>query len=192
MISTTFAALVLSAAMANEAAVAPTWETSYARASESAIAQRKPLAVFIGHGEAGYSRVIGGGMPTETERLLASNYVALYVNTDTTDGKALAGAFGVSEGLVISCRGCQVQALKFGGAVPAVELAGYLTKYSAADVSVTTTERAGTAVVAAPAAVMSGCASGRCGVVSGYTTGYTPAYYPAASNCPNGRCPTAR
>ena len=189
MVTSTLAALVLSAAMANEAVVTPTWETSYARASETAIAQRKPLAVFIGRGEAGYSRVVGGAMPTEADRLLASNYVALYVNTDTADGKALAGAFGVSEGLVISCRGCQVQALKYGGAVPAMELAGYLTKYGAAGVAVTTTERAGTAVVAAPAAVVGGCANGRCGVV---TSGYTPGYYPAASGCANGRCPTAR
>jgi hypothetical protein len=182
MITSTFAAVVLCAALANEAAVTPTWETSYARASETAIAQRKPLAVFIGRGEAGYSRVVGGGMPTEAGRLLASNYVALYVNTDTAAGKALAGSFGVSEGLVISCRGCQVQALKFGGAVPAMELSGYLTKYAAADVAVTTTERAGTAVVAAAAPVVSGCASGNCGT-------FAPAYA-GGSSCPNGNCPT--
>lgn len=194
MVTTTFAAVVLSAALANEAAVAPSWETSYARASETAIAQRKPLAVFIGRGEAGYSRVVGGDMPTAAGRMLASSYVALYVNTDTADGKTLATAFGVSEGLVISCRGCQVQALKFGGPVPAVELAGYLTKYASADVAVTTTERAGTAVVAAPvSAPVYGCANGRCGVMTtGYTTGYTPGYFPAASSCPNGRCPTPR
>ncbi len=204
MFSTTFAAVVLSAALANEAPSAPAWETNYARASETAIAQRKPLAVFIGRGEAGYSRVVGGDMPTETGRLLAANYVALYVNTDSTEGKRLATAFGVDEGLVISSRCGQKQALKFGGAVPAVELAGYLTKYSTADVAVATTERAGTAVVAAAPvmmsgqygspAVMSGCANGRCGSVvpAGY---YTPSYYPSPSfggGCANGRCPTAR
>lgn len=184
--TTTFAAVVLSAALANEAAVAPTWETSYARASQTAIAQRKPLAVFIGRGDNGYARVVGGNMPTEAGRLLANSYVALYVNTDTADGRALATSFGVDEGLVISCRGCQVQALKFGGVVPAESLSGYLTKYSAANATVTTTERAGTAAVA-PATWTSGCANGRCGVVA-------PAsyYVPAASSCPNGRCPNVR
>jgi hypothetical protein len=215
MVTTTFAAVVLSAALANEAAVvAPAWETSYARAADTAIAQRKPLAVFIGRGEAGYAKVVGGDMPTEAGRLLAANYVALYVNTDTAEGQRLATAFGVTEGLVISCRGCQVQALKYGGAVPAVELAGYLTKYAAADVAVATTERAGTVAVAAAApvvvggcpngqcgvaapVVVGGCANGRCGTVApaGYYAPAAPVYYGGfggVSSCPNGRCPNVR
>jgi len=189
MFSTTFAAVVLSAALA-EAPSVPAWESSYARASETAVAQRKPLAVFIGHGEGGYNRLVGGNMPTEAGRLLAANYVALYVNTDTADGKRLATAFGVEEGLVISSRCGNLQALKHGGAVPATDLAGYLTRYASADVAVTTTQRAGTAVVAAPV-MMGGCANGRCGTVvpAGY---YTPAYTGGFSSCPNGRCPTAR
>ena len=208
MFSTTFAAVVLSAALANEAPSAPAWESNYARASTTAVAQRKPLAVFIGRGEAGYSRVVGGDMPTETGRLLAANYVALYVNTDSAEGKRLATAFGVDEGLVISSRCGQKQALKYGGAVPAVELTSYLTKYSTADVAVATTERAGTAVVAAAPVMVGGCANGQCGtpvMVSGCANGrcgtvapagyYTPSYYPSPSfggGCANGRCPTAR
>lgn len=184
MVPTTFAAVVLSAALANEAAVTPTWETSYARATETALAQRKPLAVFIGRGEAGYAKVVGGNMPTEAGRQLASNYVAVYLNTDTADGKRLSTAFGVSEGLVLSCRGCQVMALKYGGEVPAVELAGYLTKYAAPAVAVTATEHAGTAAAPAATTVVGGCANGRCGVV-------TPAAYTGGSSCPNGNCPTA-
>lgn len=196
MVSTTFAAVVLSAALANEAAIAPTWVDSYARATEAAVAQQKPLAVFIGRGAAGYTKVVGGDMPTEVNRLLAANYVTMYVNTDTAEGKTLASAFGVTEGLVISSRGARVQALKYGGPVPAVALAGYLTKYSAADLTVTTTEQAGTAAVvaAAPACpngqcgtvVVGGCPNGQCGLTA-------PVYYPAGfSTCPNGRCPNAR
>lgn len=184
MLSTTFAAVVLSAALA-EAPSVPAWESNYARASETAVAQRKPLAVFIGRGEGGYSRLVGGNMPTEAGRLLSANYVALYVNTDTAEGKRLATAFGVDEGLVISSRCGNLQALKHGGAVQGVELAGYLTKYSAADVAVTTTERAGTA---APV-VVSGCANGRCGVVTG---GYYAPVYRGTSTCPNGQCPNVR
>ncbi|QDU23226.1 hypothetical protein [Urbifossiella limnaea] len=189
MLTTTFAAVLVSAALA-EAPSAPAWETNYARASETAVAQRKPLAVFIGHGESGYNRVVGGNMPTEAGRLLSTSYVALYVNADTAEGKRLATAFGVEEGLVISSRCGNLQALKYGGAVPALDLASYLTKYSAADVAVTTTERAGTAVVAAPV-VTSSCANGRCGTVvtGGY---YTPAYTGGVSSCPNGRCPNVR
>ena len=194
MTSSSLAALVLGAALGKtETTVAPAWETSYARAAEAAVAQRKPLAVFLGRGEAGYTKVVGGDMPSEAGKVLAANYVALYVNTETAEGQRLAGAFGVNEGLVISCRGCQVQALRHGGPVPAVDLAAYLTRYSADNVSVTTTERAGTAaVVAAPA--VAGCANGRCGTVvqGGYYAPAAPVYYGGFSNCPNGRCPNAR
>jgi uncharacterized low-complexity protein len=211
MVTTTFAAVVLSAALANTEATAPAWETSYARAAESAVAQRKPLAVFIGRGEAGYTRLVGGDMPTEAGRVLASNYVALYVNTETTEGQRLATAFGVNEGLVISSRCGRLQALKYGGPVPAVELAGYLTKYGAENVSVTTTETGGTAVAAAAPVVVGGCPNGRCGTVApvsvvggcpngrcgavapaGYYTPAAPVYYGGFSSCPNGRCPNAR
>ena len=208
MFSTTFAAVVLSAALA-EAPSVPAWESNYARASETAVAQRKQLAVFIGRGEGGYSRLVGGNMPTEAGRMLASNYVALYVNTDTTEGKRLATAFGINEGLVISCRGCQVQALKHGGPVAAVDLAGYLTRYSDENVSVTTTQTGGTAVPAAAPVVVGGCANGQCGTApvvvggcangrcgtvapAGYYAPTAPVYYGGFSSCPNGRCPNAR
>jgi hypothetical protein len=210
MVTTTFAAVVLSAALANsEAAVAPAWETSYARAADSAVAQRKPLAVFIGRGESGYTKLVGGDMPSETGRLLASNYVALYVNTETAEGQRLATAFGVTEGLVISSRCGRLQALKHGGPVPAVDLTGYLTRYSAADVAVTTTQTGGTAVPAAAPVVVGGCANGQCGTApvvvggcangrcgtvapAGYYAPTAPVYYGGFSSCPNGRCPNAR
>lgn len=171
MISTTFAAVALSAALTAGAAT-PTWQSDYAKALQTASAEQKPIAVFIGKGETGYTKVAGGQIPTDAGQLLAQNYVCVYVNTDTAAGKALAGKFDISKGLIISGKGGDVQALRYAGTVTPIELTGFLTKYSSAK-AVTTTENAGT--TDAPV-VAGGCANGQCGssAVSG--------------GCANGQC----
>ena len=173
MISTTFAAVALSAALST-GAVAPTFQTDYAKALQTASAEQKPLAVFIGKGETGYTKVAGGEIPTEAGQLLAKNYVCVYVNTDTDAGKSLAGKFDISKGLVISGKGGDVQALRYAGTVTPLELTGYLSKYSGAK-TVATTE---TAASGAPAATITGgCANGQCGTAT------------ISSGCANGQCP---
>jgi len=173
--TTTFAAAALSAVLSTAAIATPTWQSDYTTALAAASAQQKPVAVFIGRGEAGYATVVGGGaIPADAGQMLAKNFVCVYVDTDTAAGKSLAGQFDVTKGVVISCKGGNVQALRYTGTVAPAALTGYLTKYGEAQ-AVATTEKAGEFVVA-PAT-------------------YAPAsqnFYPGFSTCPNGRCPNAR
>ncbi|MDB5310429.1 MAG: hypothetical protein JWO38_4631 [Gemmataceae bacterium] len=203
MITTTFAAGVLSAVLSAGAVATPTWQTDYSAAMATAADQKKPLAVFIARGESGYTKLVGGGeIPAEAGQVLAKNYVCVYVDTDTAAGKSLAGQFDLSKGLVISNCGGNVQALRHTGAVAPVELTSYVVRYSDPARPVVTTEKVGVVVstgVVPAGAVFGGCPNGRCGAVSTYPSApvYAPAYsaypaYPAFSSCPNGRCPNAR
>jgi hypothetical protein len=200
---TTFAAVVLSSVLTVGEVATPNWQTDYSRAMTSAAAQGKPLAVFIGRGEAGYSQVVGGEIPVDAGQMLANNFVSVYVDTDTAAGKDLAGQFGLSNGLVISCKAGNVQALRHTGTVAPQALSGYLTKYSEPARVVTTTERVGEVAAVVPAttvvpagAVFGGCANGRCGAVTpAFAPSYAPApaFYPSfGGGCASGRCPTVR
>jgi hypothetical protein len=180
MITTTFAAVALSAVLGTGAISQPAWQTDYSKAIAAAAAEHKPVAVFIGHGEAGYKQLVGGEIPKEAGQLLAKSFVCMYVNTDTAAGKNLASRFDMTQGVVISCKGGSVQALRYGGKVAPASLTSYLTKYSDAK-TVTTTETAGQAAV--PATIYGGCPNGRCP-----NAAYTPIY----SSCPNGNCPFVR
>ena len=173
----TFATLALLASGATET---PSFQTDYTKALQTAAAQQKPVAVFIGKGAVGYAKLVGGSIPVDANQLLAKNYVCVYVNTDTESGKALAGQFDISKGLVISGKGGDVQALRYSGAVTPLELTGYLSKYRGTS-AVTTTETA-SETVAAPAAApaTSSCANGQCGSAA-FSSGIT-------SSCANGNC----
>lgn len=196
MITTTFATVALSAVLSTAAIETPNWQSDYSKALTAAATQQKPVAVFIGSGEGGFAKVTGGQLPADAGQVLAKSYVCVYVDTDTTAGKTLAGQFELTNGLVISSKGGNVQALRHTGTVAPADLTGYLTKYSEVK-SVATTEQGG---VVPAGVVVGGCANGRCptsytypaGAV--YQGGYAPAYgtFPAYSTCPNGRCPNAR
>jgi len=165
MITTTFAAVALSAVLSTGAIAVPTWQPNYSKAIAAAAAEQKPLAVFIGKGETGYAKLVGGEFPTDAGQLLAKSYVCVYVDTDTAAGKSLAGQFDISKGLIISCKGGDVQALRYTGEVSPSSLTKYLTKYSEAK-TVATTETAAEASAATtviPASFSTGgCASGNC------------------------------
>ena len=89
--------------------------------------QHKPLAVFIGRGQAGYTRLVtDGGLGADTAKLLKQGYVSLYLDVDTAAGKQVAESFRMTEGVVISDRTGGVQALRHEGTVSQVALTGYL------------------------------------------------------------------
>jgi hypothetical protein len=170
----TFATLAL---LASGATTTPSWKTDYTQALQIATTEQKPVVVFIGKGETGYAKLVGGSIPSDAGQLLAQNYVCVYVNTDTAAGQKLAGQFEINKGLIISGKGGSVQALRYTGAVSPLELTGYLSKYKAAS-AVATTETAGE-VVAAPVATGSSCANGNCGgSVSSFPS----------SGCASGNC----
>jgi hypothetical protein len=142
MVSTSFTAAAL-VALSVGSVPSVNWQADYATAMSAAVAQQKPMAVFIGQGDAGYAKLVAGGqIPASVGQVLSSQYVTVYVNTDTAAGKALAGQFEMSSGVVISTRGGDKQALRLTGTLNGTDLSGVLTTLG----STTTT------VVSAPAA----------------------------------------
>jgi hypothetical protein len=197
MVSTSFTAaafVVLSAG----SIPAPNWQKDYATAMTAAVAQQKPMAVFIGQGEDGFKKVAGGQLPAEAGQVLSSQYVSLYVNTDTAAGKALAGEFEMSAGLVISTRGGAKQALRLPGTVNGTDLTGVLTTLGS-----TTTVTTGTVVPAsytvpsAPLATYGAPVSYSSPAMTYpamnyapqmYAPAYAPRTYSFGGGCANGRC----
>jgi hypothetical protein len=146
LMTPTLAALVGALAMAFPA---PAWQPDYPTAYAQSSTAHKPLAVFIGHGSGGAGSVVTKGLTAEENKALADKFVALYVDADSAEGKKLATAFQITDGLVISDATGGLQALKHGGAISQTELDGYLVKYAEPARQVTTTDVGGTAKPAA-------------------------------------------
>jgi len=170
MLSTSLAALVMSGVVATVPTGSPAWHTDYAAALARAAESNKPIAVFIAHGGTGYARVVAeGNLPADDARQLGQSYVCLYVDTATEKGKKLAGAFEMNEGLVISDRTGEKQALRHEGKVSREELHKYLTRYADPNRAVVTTETPAAFVAAAPAVI-----------TTPQPAPVIPAFYPAA------------
>ena len=193
MVSTSFTAAALLALSAGSVP-SVNWQADYATAMSAAVAQQKPMAVFIGQGDAGYAKLVSGGqIPASVGQVLSNQYVTVYVNTDTAAGKALAGQFEMSAGLVISTRGGDKQALRLNGTLTGADLTGVLTTLGSTTTTVVSTPAVTGTVLpvsytapattyAAPAVnyapvqtyapqmyaprmiISGGCANGRCGV----------------------------
>lgn len=148
MLSTSLAAVVLSGvATVASATGQPSWQTDYPTALVRAAESNKPIAVFIAHGGAGYTRVVAeGGLTPDDVRQLKQNYICLYVDTDTRQGTKLSEAFAMSEGLIISDRTGEKQAFRHDGKVPQAELGKYLTRYADPTRVITTTDTPAAAV----------------------------------------------
>lgn len=122
---------------------APSWHTNYGLARKLGREEGKPLAVFIGSGKAGWHQLSQEGkLGKDTERILAENYVCVYVNRDRSEGRRLAEVFGVAEGpgLVISDFSGSLQAFRHEGDLPGDDLADYLERYADPDRVVRVTE----------------------------------------------------
>jgi hypothetical protein len=178
--------LVLSATVGFLAAApVPQFAPSYSQALAQSHREHKPVAIFLGTGANGLSKLVAdGGLTGTTGSQLKSDFVCLYVDTTSAAGQKLAGDFGMTEGLVISDRDGAKQALRHAGTVTPATLATYATAYAGTAVAQATTIDPVTVaapVLAAPA--------------------YTPApsYYsapqyafPMRGGCASGRCPNAR
>jgi hypothetical protein len=119
----------------------PAWLTDYGTARAHVTAVGKPMAVFVGSGQDGWSKVVrDGSLSPAARKLLTEKYVCLYVNTETTSGRNLAGAFQVaSRGLVISDRAGTAQAYSLSGDLTGTELVQTLEKYSDREIRSTET-----------------------------------------------------
>jgi hypothetical protein len=118
----------------------PAWLDDYASARQRVTAVGKPMAVFVANGQEGWGKVVRDGDLSPTARkLLTEKFVCLYVNTDTTAGRTLAGAFQVAKGLVISDRAGTSQAYSLSGDLSGTELVQTLERYADRDVRWTET-----------------------------------------------------
>jgi hypothetical protein len=121
----------------------PKWQTDYYAARERVTEGGKPLAVFIGSGKAGWHNVCQDGkLSEEVSKILASDYVCLYVDVDKPAGRRLAAAFDIAaaEGLVISDQSGRLQAFRHDGNLADEELHRHLRHYADPDHVVVTTE----------------------------------------------------
>ena len=140
MITTTLAVLALAGGLGSETLPSiPSWDTDYARAMTRASGERKPLAVFIGHGADNCRKMLADGkIQSDAAKLLGSSYVCVYLDTDTSAGKDLAGRFELQEGLIISSPGGSHQAYRHTGTVSGADLTQKLTQYASAGQPTTT------------------------------------------------------
>lgn len=126
-----------------EMTVSPSWQTDYTLARELGINDKKPLAVVVGSGKEGWDKLVrNGSLGQEQNKILAANYVCVYLDTTTNDGKRVAGFFNLQNGpgLVISDHSGKVMAFHHSGNLPAPDLTKYLSRYADPERVVRTTE----------------------------------------------------
>lgn len=191
MITTILAAIALNGSMAPAAKPEFQAQTDYGQALKQAADQKKPMVVLIGKGDAFAKAMTDAGLSAEAKKLLTEKYVCVSVNVETEAGKALAGQFQLTDGLVISSAGGTHQALRQAGAVSAADLAKHTVAYANTTGTPATTVTAGAPVTTStsfysPATsspvLTGGCANGSCGTV--YTL---PS---SVGGCSGGNCPT--
>jgi len=180
MFLTSLTAMAVAGTLSANIAGQPDWAESYGKALSKSGAQQQPVAVFIAPG--GLAKLTDGSdLGAETLKVLKSSYVSVQVDTTTEEGKKLAAAFGVSEGVILSDRTGQTVALKHEGKVKPTELNGYLTKFADQKVNMTTEIHVAGAPVAAP--------SYQPYQVQPQFYPYSGGgYCPTCSSCANGRC----
>jgi hypothetical protein len=152
------------------------WSLDYTAAGKQAAQEKKPLAVFLAPGQGSY-QAIGrdGGLGSEAEELLARQYVCVHIDTATSQGKALAQAFDVPEGLgiVISDRTGEKQTFRHEGDLARADLVRYLTRYGDPNyVFVETESNPGRAHGGAVAYCGGGCGAVSCGTCGGGCGGH--------------------
>ena len=119
------------------------WLDDYSAASQKGRFLRRPLAVFIGSGEAGWGKVRQeASSESEASEILASHYVCVYLDTTKDEGRQLATAFDIHNGagLVLSDASGKLQAFHHDGELGSTELPKYLRRYASPDRVALTTE----------------------------------------------------
>jgi hypothetical protein len=115
-----------------EGTKAPSWSQDYTSARKQAIAEKKPLAVFLAPGKGAWDKIGRDGVSADANSVLGSQYVCVHVDTSTSPGKVLAEAFEIPSGLgiVISDRTGDIQAFRHEGDLANQDLVRYLERYS--------------------------------------------------------------
>ena len=107
-----------------------TFELNYRHARTVAASAQKPLAVFVGNGANGWSKLVRNNeFEFDSLKLMSERYVLVYADLDTEAGRKLASALELgSQGLVISDRTGEVQVFHHDGDLAAADLTRHLTR----------------------------------------------------------------
>ena len=175
MFSTSFVAAIVTGLAASASVVgSPTLQADYRTALTESAKLHKPIAVFVGRGTDGYSKIVtNGGIGADATKVLNQSFVCVYLDTATESGKTLATAFNLTEGLVISDKTGGVQNLRHEGTVAQSDLKAYLVKYADGTPAAQTETRS----TVAPATS---------------SIPYRTYGIGGTSSCPNGNCPLRR
>jgi hypothetical protein len=121
----------------------PEWHNDYWSAMKTGERQQKPLAVFIGKGDAGFRNLTGEGPFSDgVRKILAERYICVYLNLDNARCRELAREFEINRGngLVISDRTGRIQAYHHDGVLGQEELSRKLEHFSNPQLVVQQTE----------------------------------------------------
>ena len=119
------------------------WHHNYREARAIGISKQKPLAMFIASGKDGWAKILAdGAFDAKIKNLLTENYVAVFIDRDTTEGQKTISAFGLGNqpALIISNRAGDLQAFRHEGTLTETDLTVCLNRYSSASHVVTITE----------------------------------------------------
>jgi len=118
-----------------------TWQQDYVQARTVAQNEKKPLAVFVGSGAAGYDKISREGkLSADLQKQLAENYVCVYVDNSTPAGQKLAADLAITNvGLVLSDRTTNLQAFHHNGDLSDADLTRAVTRFADPSVVVNTT-----------------------------------------------------
>ena len=168
----------------------PTWQKDYVQARKLGQTEKKPLAVVFGQGADGCDKVCREGkLSPELQKMLAQNYVCVYIDCSTPAGQKLASDFAVTtgKGLILSDRTGELQAFYHDGDLSTTDMSRWLTQFSDPNVVVRTTTTNSSRVSMYPP---EGSNLGGYAVpyMQGYQGGgYYPAYF-GGGGCPGGNC----
>lgn len=118
------------------------WRSSYQEARDHGQKVKKPLAVFVGAGQAGFRQIVqDGSFSSDVRKILASEYIPVYLDADRADHKRLIQELGISsrKGVVLSDRAGDTQAFFHDGALSETELTRQLRYFAAPDLVVRST-----------------------------------------------------
>src|SRR5437660_1492749 len=104
---TSLIVFALSAYSSYPGIVVPQWSDDYSVAYQQGQKEKKPLAVFVATGPAGWDRLSREGrLGKEIEQILQSQYVCVYLDAAKEENRKLASSFDLSEnrGIILSDR----------------------------------------------------------------------------------------
>jgi hypothetical protein len=132
-----------SSTSAFDAVPSPSWNRDYASARKQGENEKKPVVVVVASGQDGWNKLArDGSLSDETKKILTNDFICVYVDTATEEGKRLAREFEISDalGIVISDRTGNRQAFRHEGDLANRDLSRYLRRYADPDRVVHVTE----------------------------------------------------